>query len=61
MAHTHLDMTRAYQKGHTRWVLRVEILLPDRVPQRDNAVREARAVYRVAARRSVRKDSLKIS
>ena len=57
MAHTDPDMTRAYQKGHARKVLRVEMMLPYRVPQPqpqpqpqpDNAVREKRAVYRVAA------------
>jgi hypothetical protein len=51
MAHTDPDMTRAYQKGHARKVLRVEMMLPYRVPQPDNAVREARAVYRVGASR----------
>ena len=51
MAHTDPNMTRAYQKGHARKVLRVEMMLPYRVPQPqpDNAVREKRAVYRVAA------------
>ena len=49
MAHTDPDITRAYQKGHARKVLRVEMMLPYRVPQPDNAVRETRAVYRVAA------------
>jgi hypothetical protein len=49
MAHTDPDRTRSYQKGHARKVLRVEMMLPCRVPQSDNAVREARAVYRVAA------------
>ena len=51
MAHTDPDMTRAYQKGHARKVLRVEMMLPYRVPptQPDNAVRERRPVYRVAA------------
>ncbi len=48
MAHTDPDMTRAYQKGHARKVLRVEMMLPYRVPQPDNAVRETRDVYRVA-------------
>ncbi|MBW4052714.1 MAG: hypothetical protein HIU85_14865 [Proteobacteria bacterium] len=49
MAHTDPDMTRAYQKGHARKVLRVQMMLPYRVPQPDNAVRERRAVYRVVA------------
>lgn len=48
MAHTDPDMTRAYQKRHARKVLRVEMMLPYRVPQPDNAVRETRAVYHVA-------------
>lgn len=49
--HLASDMTRAYQKGHARKVLRVEMMLPYRVPQSqpDNAVRERRPVYRVAA------------
>ncbi len=48
MAHTDPDMTRAYQKGHARKVLRVEMMLPYRVPQQpDNAVRETTPVYRV--------------
>jgi hypothetical protein len=42
-------MTRAYQKGHARKVLRVEMMLPYRVPQPDNAVGETRVVYHVAA------------
>jgi hypothetical protein len=49
MAHTDPDMTRAYQKGHARKVLRVEMTLPYRVPQPDNAVRERHAAYRAAA------------
>jgi hypothetical protein len=49
MAHTGPDMTRAYQKGHARKVLRVEMMLPYRVPQPDNAVGETRVVYHVAA------------
>jgi hypothetical protein len=49
MAHTDPDMTRSYQRGHARKVLRVEMMLPYRVQQPDNAVREARAVYRAGA------------
>lgn len=49
MAHTDPDMTRAYQKGHARKVLRVEMMLPYRIPQPDNGVREMTPVYRVAA------------
>lgn len=50
-SHTDPDMTRAYHKGHARKVLRVEMMLRYRVPpsQPDNAVRETRPVYRVAA------------
>jgi hypothetical protein len=51
MAHTDPEMTWAHQKAHARKVLRVETMLPYRVPQPDNAVREARAVYRVGASR----------
>ncbi len=46
MAHTDPDMTRAYQKGHARKVLRVDMMLPYHVPKHDDAVREERAVYR---------------
>ncbi len=51
MAHTDPDMTRAYQKGHARKVLRVEMMLPFNVPATDergspDGVREERAVYR---------------
>ena len=49
MAHTDPDMTRAYQKGHAHKVLRVEMLLPHRVPQCDDAVRERTAAYRATA------------
>jgi enterobacteria phage integrase len=49
MAHTDPDMTRAYQKGHARKVLRVEMVLPYHVPKRDDVVKEERAVYRVNA------------
>lgn len=51
MAHTDPDMTRAYQKGHARKVLRVEMMLPFEVPgikmpDDENGVRENRAAYR---------------
>ena len=49
MSHTDPDMTRAYQRGHARKVLRVEMMLPYRVPQLENAVREMTGVYRVTA------------
>jgi integrase len=48
MAHTDPDMTRAYQKGHARKVLRVEMMLPYHVPKHDGFVREAPALYRVS-------------
>lgn len=47
MAHTDPDMTKAYQKGHARKVLRVDMLLPFNVPGPDDGVSERRAVYRV--------------
>ena len=48
MAHTDPDMTRAYQKGHARKVLRVEMVLPFNVPKVDNdGVREERPAYAV--------------
>lgn len=40
MAHTDPDMTRAYQKGHARKVLRVDMLLPFSVEDDDRSVRE---------------------
>lgn len=54
MAHTDPDMTRAYQKGHARKVLRVDMTLPFNVPGveapgHDDGVREERAVYRLTA------------
>jgi integrase len=55
MAHTDPDMTRAYQKGHARKVLRVDMMLPFNVPRTempkaDDGIREERAVYRLAMR-----------
>ncbi len=49
MAHTDPDMTRAYQQGHARKVLRVEMMLPYSVRKQDGFVREERAAYRVSA------------
>jgi enterobacteria phage integrase len=43
MAHTDPDMTRYYQKGHARKVLRVDMMLPDSVT--DDGIGEPRAVY----------------
>lgn len=45
MAHTDPDMTRAYQKGHARKVLRVEMLLPFSVIDDDLGVREEPPMY----------------
>jgi integrase len=47
MAHTDPDMTRAYQKGHARKVLRVDMMLPFSALEDDLGVREARAKYLV--------------
>lgn len=47
MAHTDPDMTRAYQKGHARKVLRVEMTLPGGLLETDNRVREQRLAYQV--------------
>jgi hypothetical protein len=47
MAHTDPDMTRSYQKGHARKVLRVDMVLPDSVTDDTQGVRESRAVYKI--------------
>jgi integrase len=47
MAHTDPDMTRSYQKGHARKVLRVEMVLPYSVSDDTLGVREVRATYQV--------------
>jgi enterobacteria phage integrase len=47
MAHTDPDMTRAYQKGHARKVLRVDMMLPFGVLDDEGGVREERPVYRL--------------
>lgn len=49
MAHTDPDMTRAYQKGHARKVLRVEMMLPYSVTDDDSGVREEAPVYAAPA------------
>jgi integrase len=54
MAHTDPDMTRSYQKGHARKVLRVDMVLPDSVTDDTPGVREPRAVYRVELARQER-------
>lgn len=46
MAHTDPDMTRAYQKGHARKVLKVDFMLPFSVSDGDE-IKEPAAHYRV--------------
>lgn len=50
MAHTDPDMTRAYQKGHARRVLRVEMTLPYSLARDDDEVREESPLYCSARR-----------
>jgi integrase len=45
MAHTDPDMTRAYQKGHARKILRVDMMLPFSVEDDDRTVREEPPTY----------------
>ena len=47
MAHTDPDMTRSYQKGHARKVLRVEMVLPYSISDDTPGVREPRATYQL--------------
>ena len=49
MAHTDPDMTRAYQKGHARKVLRVDMMLPFSVDGDDRTVREEPPRYEAGA------------
>lgn len=58
MAHTDPDMTRAYQKGHARKVLRVEMLLPFSID--DKSVRETAPVYWPFRDKTLRKNSLSV-
>jgi integrase len=51
MAHTDPDRTRAYQKGHARKVLRVDMLLPFSIHD-DDSVREMPADYRLPRRQA---------
>lgn len=62
MAHTDPDMTRSYQKGHGRKVLRVEMMLPFSVESGDSpdGVREARPAYSLNRSRVPRENSLRI-
>ena len=60
MAHTDPDMTRAYQKGHARKILRIDMMLPWSVERDDGSdgIREPRPVY--TSRHSLREYSLRI-
>lgn len=61
MAHTDPDMTRAYQKGHARKVLRVDMMLPWSVEDDDDGgVREEQAPYLLRCNAEPRVDSLGI-
>jgi integrase len=64
MAHTDPDMTRAYQKGHARRVLRIEMILPWSVEDDDHEgndrVREEPPAYLLGGRLGLREDSLRI-
>lgn len=61
MAHTDADMTRAYQRGHARKVLRVEMTLPWSMTDGTlDSVREPRAKYSAAHRNTIRENSLRI-
>ena len=61
MARTDPDMTREYQKGHARKLLRVEMSLPFSViaesPDDYGGVREPRAAYALSTRPAQRKFS----
>jgi integrase len=63
MAHTDPDMTRAYQKGRARKLLRVDMILPysviDGLTDERSGVNEPRATYAVSRRRP-RENSLRI-
>ena len=48
MAHTDPDMTKAYQKGHARKILRVDMMLPFNVPEPGDGIREQPAIYQVS-------------
>jgi integrase len=60
MAHTDPDMTRAYQKGHARKVLRVEMTLPFSIHSDDRSVQEERVPYRTEEQHAFREYSLRI-
>jgi hypothetical protein len=50
MAHTDPDMTKAYQRGHARKILRVDMILPFNVPGSDDGVGKQRAIDRGSPR-----------
>lgn len=62
MAHTHPDMTRAYQKGHAGKILRVDMTLPWSVESDDGfeGIREPNTVYMIRHSDSLRECSLGI-
>lgn len=62
MAHTDPDMTRSYQKGHARKVLRVDMLLPFSVDEDGGAdgVRQPRPAYSLQRPKTLRENSLRI-
>jgi integrase len=61
MAHTDPDMTRSYQKGHARKILRVDMILPFSIQGGidPDGVREARPTYQLN-HSAVREYSLRI-
>ena len=61
MAHTDPDMTRAYQQGHARRILRVDMLLPFGVLGKNGGVEERTGPYGANRRFQPRKYSLRIS
>jgi integrase len=62
MAHTDPDMTRSYQKGHARKVLRVEMMLPFSVEccEDPEGVQEPSPAYAIRPTRTLRENSLRI-
>jgi enterobacteria phage integrase len=61
MAHTDPDMTRAYQKGHARKVLRIDMMLPWSVEDDDcDGVREQPPAYSFRHKHGLRENSLGI-
>lgn len=62
MAHTDPDMTRAYQKGHARKVLHIDLVLPWSVEVDDGSegIREAKGSYVIRHSGRLREHSLRI-